>query len=208
MVVPPRVGAISPGAAHRFLPAGQAAEGAGREKFPNSRFLSNREFGNKGSLASARPLPAGAQWGPAGAGTAWYSRDPVQGMPGRPGWQGCWEVLSSLRYLGCMASCQSGHKARCSCSYLVYIEVVIIYYICSTFAIGHCCLHASTIARQEDPQPGGLSSQCCLQVTTTPGYTLPRSCRHTGPQGPPGSMVRLAGMSSTGAEACRPSATG
>ena len=68
MVVPPRVGAISPGAAHRFLPAGQAAEGAGREKFPNSRFLSNREFGNKGSLASARPLPAGAQWGPAGAG--------------------------------------------------------------------------------------------------------------------------------------------
>ncbi|ACZ41440.1 hypothetical protein Tter_0521 [Thermobaculum terrenum ATCC BAA-798] len=75
-------------------------------------------------------------------------------------------------------------------------RVVIIYYICPTFAIGHCCLHASTRAGQEDPQPGGLPSQCCLQASTTPGYTLLRRCKHTGPQGPPGSMVRLAGLSS------------
>lgn len=88
------------------------------------------------------------------------------------------------------------------------MEAVIIYYICSTFAIRHCCLHASTIAGQEAPQPAGLSSQCCLQVTSTPGYTLSRSCKHTGPQVPPGSMVQLAGMSSHRAGACRPSATG
>ena len=69
-------------------------------------------------------------------------------MPGRPGWQGCWEVLSSLRYLGCMASCQSGHKARCSSSYLGYIEgsnyILYMLYFCYKALLPPCLHHSQT----------------------------------------------------------------